>query len=126
MNIGANLKEFRKQRGLTQNEVAELLGLKMGSYGQYEINKRQPRLQMLNDIAGIFNCTVNDLINGTFDNENITDDITDNIVGELTLMINLVENELLSNDICPNLTVYVKGKLDGLKLAMSMIVEGEY
>ncbi len=126
MDIGANLKEFRKQRGLTQKEVAELLGLSIVSYARYELNIRQPRLQMLNNIAEIFNCTIDNLINGTCDNENITDDITDNIVGELTLMITLVENELLSNDICPNLTVYVKGKLDGLKLAMSMIVEGEY
>ena len=62
MTIGEKIKEYRKRNGLTQRELAEITGLAVGTIQQYELNKRQPRIEMLKTIAQWLGCTVNDLI----------------------------------------------------------------
>ncbi len=52
MDLGSNIKKYRKEAGLTQKELAEMLGVAVGTIQQYESGKRQPRLEMINRIAG--------------------------------------------------------------------------
>lgn len=52
MDLGSNIKKYRKEAGLTQKELAEILGVAVGTIQQYELGKRQPRLEMINRIAG--------------------------------------------------------------------------
>lgn len=52
MDLGSNIKKYRKEAGLTQRELADLLDVAVGTIQQYESNKRQPRLEMINRIAG--------------------------------------------------------------------------
>ena len=52
MDLGSNIKKYRKEAGLTQKELAELLDVAVGTIQQYELGKRQPRLEMINRIAG--------------------------------------------------------------------------
>lgn len=52
MNLGSNIQKYRKEAGLTQKELAETLGVAVGTIQQYELGKRQPRLEMINRIAG--------------------------------------------------------------------------
>lgn len=52
MDLGNNIKKYRKEAGLTQKELAEILDVAVGTIQQYELNKRQPRLEMINRIAG--------------------------------------------------------------------------
>ena len=52
MNLGNNIKKYRKEAGLTQRELAEILDVAVGTIQQYELGKRQPRLEMINRIAG--------------------------------------------------------------------------
>lgn len=53
MTIGENIKKYRKRAGLTQKELAKKCGLATGTIQQYELNKRQPRLEQINLIANI-------------------------------------------------------------------------
>ena len=52
MDLGKNIQKYRKEAGLTQRELAELLDVAVGTIQQYELGKRQPRLEMINRIAG--------------------------------------------------------------------------
>lgn len=62
MTIGQRIKAERKRNGLTQKELAEICGLHVNTIQQYELNKRQPRIEMLKEIAKWLGCTVNDLV----------------------------------------------------------------
>lgn len=52
MDLGEQIKKYRKEAGLTQKELAEILDVATGTIQQYELGKRQPRLEMINRIAG--------------------------------------------------------------------------
>jgi transcriptional regulator with XRE-family HTH domain len=52
--IGDKLRELRKERKLTQEEMCKLLDIKQGTYAGYESNKHLPDLLMIIKIADIF------------------------------------------------------------------------
>ena len=54
MFIGTRLKELRKERGLTQEELGNLLNVTKVSICCYEKNVRVPSLDTLEDLASIF------------------------------------------------------------------------
>lgn len=54
MFIGTRLKKLRKEKGMTQTELGELLNVTKVSVCCYEKNVRVPSLETLEDIAGIF------------------------------------------------------------------------
>lgn len=56
------LKEIRKQRGLTQTEVANKIGVAQNTYSQYENGKREMDTVTLCKIADALNVTVDYLI----------------------------------------------------------------
>lgn len=49
--IGDNIKQFRKDKGLSQKELGKKIGLSQQMIAQYESNKREPKLQTLIKIA---------------------------------------------------------------------------
>lgn len=51
LTVGDKIKYFRKQRGMTQAQLAELTGIHPVSIRKYEINKMQPQSQQLERIA---------------------------------------------------------------------------
>ena len=56
------LKELRESRGLTQKEVAEIIGYSEISYARYEKGEREPDISTLCKLAEYFNVTVDYLI----------------------------------------------------------------
>ena len=56
------LKELRESKGLTQKEVAEIIGCSEISYARYENEKREPDISTLCKLAEYFNVTVDYLI----------------------------------------------------------------
>ena len=51
MEFGYHLKNLRKQRGLSQDELAALLGTTKQVISRYENNQRVPRLSVVSDYA---------------------------------------------------------------------------
>lgn len=62
MTIGERIKQVRKEKGLTQKRLGELSGTSEGTVRQYEIGKRQPRLEQLQRIAFALETTVSELV----------------------------------------------------------------
>ncbi|MBQ8430586.1 MAG: helix-turn-helix transcriptional regulator [Clostridia bacterium] len=56
------LKELRKIKGYTQNEVASLLNIQTMTYNGYENNKREPNIEMLCKLAKLYNTSIDYLV----------------------------------------------------------------
>lgn len=63
-----NLANKRKEKGMTQTEVAEKCNLKLPAYNHYETGRREPNLETLKKLATVLECTVDELI-GDADDE---------------------------------------------------------
>jgi len=75
--LGKKIKAVRKQKGLLQEQLAELVGYKVGTIAKYEQGDRVPDISMLKKIAEVLDCdlaeiagTTNEIIKETirFDN----------------------------------------------------------
>lgn len=62
MSIGDNIRERRKKMGMTQKELAEKAIVATGTIQQYELGKRQPRIEQLKRIADVLGVSVESLM----------------------------------------------------------------
>ena len=69
MNYGLKLKELREYNNLSQYDIANLLGIKRSSYNQFEQQYDIIPIKRLNEVANIFNCSI-DYILGLNNNKN--------------------------------------------------------
>jgi transcriptional regulator with XRE-family HTH domain len=60
--IGPNLTRLRKKAKLTQEELANKIGVHRGTYANYEAGKREPDLKTLRKIADLHEVSVDYLI----------------------------------------------------------------
>ena len=60
--IGQRIKDLRTSRGLTQEQLADILKTSKSRIGMYEIGKREPNFEMLEAIADYFNVDMNFLL----------------------------------------------------------------
>lgn len=51
MIVSENIRYFRKERGYTQKQLSELAGIATITLQQYELEKREPKLENLQKIA---------------------------------------------------------------------------
>lgn len=73
MNLGEKIKEARKREGLSQIEAAEKSKISVNSLRLYESNRRQPRVETLQNIASALNVPVGELIDWDKLESNIKD-----------------------------------------------------
>ena len=60
--IAQNIKYLRKNKGLTQEELAHNIGVNRAMIGSYEENRADPKLTVLKDLAYFFKISIDDLI----------------------------------------------------------------
>ncbi len=72
MKFGDKLIMLRKKKGLSQEELAEKLGVSRQSVSKWESNNSYPETDKIVQICNIFDCSMDDLINENIDSiENI-------------------------------------------------------
>lgn len=113
MNIGENLNKLRKNKNMTQEQIAKLLGIGTNSYQKYELNSRKPNIDMLIKLSVIFEVSIDELILG------------ETSINELKEFINNFQNDFLDISNRDNV-IYDKGFLDGLKTALKIIEGDDY
>ena len=59
--LGTRLQELRKQKGLTQEQLAEKLNMSLNFVGKIEVAFSKPSLDTLIEIAKVLNTTVSKL-----------------------------------------------------------------
>ena len=62
MEIGNNIKQLRKARGLRQEQLAEAMGVSTASVSKWETNQTYPELTLLAELADFFEVSVDTLI----------------------------------------------------------------
>lgn len=60
--LGNRLRELRKKKGLTQKELADLLGVTDGAIGMWERNQREPDGEKLSQLARMLDVSVDYLL----------------------------------------------------------------
>lgn len=79
MSFGKRLKKLRREKKLTQKELANILDTGESTISFYEHNKRKPDYDMLDKIAGYFNVSVDYLLCRTNNqNEVIYEEFSEN------------------------------------------------
>lgn len=69
VSIGTDrIKQLRKQKGLTQKEMAEAVGVGVSTVAMWESGKRTPSFKLLNDLSDLFDKSI-DYILGTSDDD---------------------------------------------------------
>ena len=62
VKIGKFLKELRKEKGLTQEQLAEKLNVSNRSISRYETGNNMPDISLLIEIADIFEVSLDNLL----------------------------------------------------------------
>lgn len=66
INIGDRIKTLRLNKGLTQAQLANAIGIPRTTYANYETNKREPKIEVLNKLASTLGVTVDDILTKNF------------------------------------------------------------
>lgn len=64
MTFGERLKKLRIEKGLSQQELADILKINRATLGNWEIDRTSPGYSTLCKIAKYFNVTIDYLLNG--------------------------------------------------------------
>lgn len=62
IKIAENIRFFRKQAGLTQEELAARFGSQKTLISNYEIGRNTPDIETLWELADIFDITIDELV----------------------------------------------------------------
>lgn len=62
MNLAENIRLFRKERGLTQEQLAEVLGVTVGAVHKWETRLSVPELPLIVEMADFFDTSVDALL----------------------------------------------------------------
>jgi transcriptional regulator with XRE-family HTH domain len=91
LTLGDKLKSLREQRGWTQSQAAERLGISSQVVSNYERDYRSPDKETLSRIAKVYNCSLDWLLGVTDNPERIDDpspsDKKDKPTDELTTIM---------------------------------------
>lgn len=83
--FGDNLKKLRTEMGITQTELAKVIGVKPSTVGMYETGDRQPNFEIEEKIADFFNVSL-DYLRGKTDKkapDNVKDAVDKILKGEI-------------------------------------------
>ena len=62
MEIGNKIRDLRKLQGLTQEELADFLGVTKASVSKWENHQSTPDILLLPQLASFFDVTVDELL----------------------------------------------------------------
>ncbi len=136
--IGSFLKELRKEKGITQEQFAEILNISGRTVSRWETGNNMPDISLLVEIADFFDVSIPEIINGERKSEIMEKEVKEvaeilsdyageekalllkkariiSIVGLISLLAGLIMESISSNSIIP---IYecVKGICLGLSV----------
>lgn len=82
MTVGERIKQARKLKGLTQKQLGELSETSEITVRQYELGKRQPRLEQLRRIASALDVEWTDLVPEQDQGSTVIDQFKEKLNGE--------------------------------------------
>ncbi|MBI1222538.1 MAG: helix-turn-helix domain-containing protein [Bacteroidetes bacterium] len=94
-SLAQNIKYLRKERGYTQGELAGKLGINRAALASYEEGRAEPRLAVLQMVAGHFSCSLDDLLHLDFsrDKQRVRPDKSGKSLRVLSVAVDAEEKE---------------------------------
>ena len=77
--IGGFLKELRKEKGITQEQVAEHFGVAGRTVSRWETGSNMPDLSLLIDIATFYDVEVSEIIDGERKSEKMSKEMKETL-----------------------------------------------
>ena len=74
IKAGAFLKDLRKEKGITQEQLAEELGVSGRTISRWETGKNMPDISLLVEIAKFFDVSIPEIIKGERKSENMKEE----------------------------------------------------
>lgn len=62
IKVGSNIKMIRKDKKMSQKDMAKILNIPCSTYSNYENNNREPSAELLKKIAEVLDVNINDLL----------------------------------------------------------------
>ncbi len=78
--IGSLLKDLRKEKGITQEQLAEKLGVSSRTVSRWETGTNLPDLGVLIELADFYNVDIRELIDGERKSENMNQETKDTLM----------------------------------------------
>lgn len=113
--FSANLKRFRKQKKLTQEELATKIGVIRATYWAYEKGTIMPPYDKLEQIADIFGVTIDELMGRETDKMDISSDLS-KLIRKLEEENQIYEGELLTEQTRELLIASLENSIKLLKI----------
>ena len=104
MDIGDKIKKIRREKNLTQKELAQKLGTSPQNLAQYENGKRNPKLKTIRQLADALNVPLYELVTDwrSFSQKELLEDFT-NDSHVITEEININDLETSTNELLEKL-----------------------
>ena len=81
MKFGENLKNIRKEKNMSQEQLAEKVNVSRQSVSKWETGESYPEMNNILELCKIFNCNINDLIHTNMsDISSLDEEIIMNVV----------------------------------------------
>lgn len=91
IKVGNNIKKIRKERNISQKDMAKKLNMPSSTYSNYENNNREPNAATLKKIANILNVDINDLLNISTSNNNPSEKYLSDDISTIKVIENLIK-----------------------------------
>ena len=80
VKVGIFLKKLRKEKKLTQEDLAEHLNVSSRTISRWETGNNMPDIGMLYEIASFYNVSIPEIVDGERKNETMNEEIRDTVI----------------------------------------------
>lgn len=144
--IGKFISQLRKEKNMTQEELAEKMCVTDKSVSRWENGKTMPDISLLNMLANELNCTISELLNGRRMTKEELEDLREtinklidyesdqritndkkfnkyNLIGFVSLTLALFNNAFgyLNYIFKPNMVEFIQGALYAISICANLI-----
>lgn len=117
MNIGENIKKYRKALNISQKDLAKKLNMPISTLANYENNHREPNIEVLNRIAKALRIPIRDIIG---DDDNYKEYFNGySIIDKTTPFTQIITNK----DLCCKLNINIENVCSLLKLEENITID---
>ncbi len=83
MTLGENIRYLRKKNNITQEELGKRLNVSDKTISSWEIDRTEPSIGMVYEMAAYFGCDVSDLVGDVTENKHYLNEETRQIAQEI-------------------------------------------
>lgn len=101
INIAQTIIDKRKEKGITQEDLAEYIGVSKASVSKWETGNYMPDIVLMKELCDVFQININELLSGErLSNENFRQKAEENIILSFDQIKNVRKEKCISDLFC--------------------------